>query len=83
MNDIARALGANIRQARCRQDLTQAQMAELIGMSVEMYGRMERGGLLPSMEMFVKLCRALGVQAGQLVGFPRLPPRLRLIRGGS
>jgi transcriptional regulator with XRE-family HTH domain len=81
MDDIARTLGANLRKARSRQSLTQAQMAELIDLPVQLYARMERGALLPSMQLFVRLCQVLDVSAGQLLGMPR--PRVRLARGGT
>jgi transcriptional regulator with XRE-family HTH domain len=81
MEDIARTLGTNLRKARCRQGLTQAQMAELVDMPVELYARMERGAMLPSMQMFVKLCHGLDATAGELLGMSR--PRLRLARGNT
>lgn len=81
MEEIARTLGTNLRKARCRQRLTQAQMAEFIDMPVELYARMERGALLPSMQMFVKLCRVLDARAGELLGMPS--SSLRAIRGSS
>lgn len=81
MEDIARTLGANLRKARSRQGLTQDQVAELIDLPVELYARMERGALLPSMQLFVKLCRLLEVAAGQLLGMSH--PRLQPIRRGA
>jgi|GEM_PF-678014 len=64
-----RRLGRNIRQARCRLGLTQEQMAERIDMAPEVYGRMERGHLMPRLERFVALCRALGESPDRLI-FP-------------
>jgi len=64
-----RRLGRNIRQARCRLGLTQEQMAERINMAPEVYGRMERGHLVPRLERFVALCRALGESPDRLI-FP-------------
>ena len=64
-----RRLGRNIRQARCRLGLTQEQMAERIDMAPEVYGRMERGHLVPRLERFVALCRALGESPDRLI-FP-------------
>jgi transcriptional regulator with XRE-family HTH domain len=64
-----RKLGRNIRQARCRLGLTQEQMAERIDMAPEVYGRMERGHLVPRLERFVALCRALGESPDRLI-FP-------------
>jgi transcriptional regulator with XRE-family HTH domain len=81
MEDIGRTLGANLRKARSRQGLTQEQMAELVDLPVELYARMERGALLPSMQLFVKLCRLLDVTAGQLLGMTR--PRFQSVRRGT
>ena len=81
MEDIARTLGANLRKARHHQGLTQAHMAELIDMPVELYARMERGALLPSMRLFVKLCHVLDAPAAQLLGMP--PPTLHPLRRGA
>jgi len=64
-----RKLGRNIRQARCRLGLTQEQMAERVDMAPEVYGRMERGHLVPRLERFVALCRALGESPDRLI-FP-------------
>jgi transcriptional regulator with XRE-family HTH domain len=64
-----RRLGRNIRLARCRLGLTQEQMAERIDMAPEVYGRMERGHLVPRLERFVALCRALGESPDRLI-FP-------------
>jgi DNA-binding XRE family transcriptional regulator len=63
-------LGRNIRQARCRLGLTQEQMAERIDMAPEVYGRMERGLLVPRLERFVAICRVLGEAPGRLI-FPQ------------
>ena len=81
MEDIARTLGVNLRKARCRRGLTQAQMADLIDMPVELYSRMERGALLPTMQLFVKLCHVLDAPAGKLLGMSGL--RLRPMRGSA
>lgn len=64
-----RKLGRNIRQARCRLGLTQEQMAERIDMAPEVYGRLERGLLVPRLERFVAICRVLGEAPDRLI-FP-------------
>jgi transcriptional regulator with XRE-family HTH domain len=63
-------LGRNIRQARYRLGLTQEQMAERIDMAPEVYGRMERGHLVPRLERFVAICRVLGESPDQLISPP-------------
>jgi transcriptional regulator with XRE-family HTH domain len=65
-----RTLGRNIRQARSRLGLTQEQMAELIDMAPEVYGRMERGHIVPRLERFVAICRVLGESPDRLISRP-------------
>lgn len=65
---LARHLGAGARAARKEAELTQADVAERIGVVTEVYGRMERGGLLPRLPKFRRLCRVLGLDANVLLG---------------
>jgi transcriptional regulator with XRE-family HTH domain len=63
-----RVLGANIRKARMRMGITQAQLAELLEMSPEVYGRMERGHIYPRVERLMDICEKLGVSSDGLMG---------------
>ena len=65
---LAVTLGAAARAARVRTGLTQADVAERVGISAEVYGRLERGTMLPSVGTLRKLCRALGTTADGLLG---------------
>jgi transcriptional regulator with XRE-family HTH domain len=65
---LKKILGANIREARVRLGLTQEQMAEMLDMSPEVYGRMERGLIFPRVERLVDICEKLGVSADQMLG---------------
>lgn len=60
-------LGVNIRNARLRRGLTQEQAAEQIGISPEVYGRLERGGIFPRVSRLLTICEKLGVSADQLL----------------
>ena len=40
-----------------------------MGVATEVYGRMERGHLLPSLPSLLRLCGALGIDANTLLGF--------------
>jgi transcriptional regulator with XRE-family HTH domain len=66
---LKEVLGPNIREARERLGLSQARLAELVEMSPEVMGRMERKKVLPRLERFVLLCRILGVRPDQMLGF--------------
>jgi transcriptional regulator with XRE-family HTH domain len=65
---LKKMLGANIRLARLRQGLTQEAAAELIGISTEVYGRLERGGIYPRVVRLMDICEHFKVSADQLLG---------------
>ncbi len=74
---LARHLGATARQARLLADMSQDDVAELVDLATEVYGRLERGKMLPSVPTLVRLCRALTVDANSLLGIistGELPP---------
>lgn len=60
-------IGDRIKEARKKQKLTQEQLAELLDISVEFVGQIERGLKLPSMHVFIKLIEALNVSADYLL----------------
>ena len=62
-------LGANMRTARQQLGFTQEHVAELLGISTEVYGRMERGTIFPRMERFMDLCEKLSVPPDRLLGY--------------
>jgi transcriptional regulator with XRE-family HTH domain len=73
---LAGHIGSVAREARTKAGLTQEQAAERIGVVTEVYGRMERGKILPSLPTLVRLCKALGIDANPLLGFSASrPPR--------
>ncbi|MFL5356113.1 helix-turn-helix transcriptional regulator [Archangium sp.] len=75
---LARYLGAAVRDARLRANMTQADVAYLVDIATEVYGRIERGGMLPSLPTFRRLCRALQADANKLLGLDvpaSAPPR--------
>lgn len=65
---LAKTIGAMAREARTRGRLTQEDAAELIGISVEFYARIERGTTLPSAPTLQRLARGLHVSADVLLG---------------
>ncbi|HYO68715.1 MAG TPA: helix-turn-helix transcriptional regulator, partial [Archangium sp.] len=74
---LARQIGAVAREARTRAGITQEEAAERVGIATEVYGRMERGNMLPSLPTLMKLCRALGIDANPLLGFSSSQPPAR------
>jgi transcriptional regulator with XRE-family HTH domain len=66
---LKKVIGPNILKARKRLGLSQARLAEMVEMSTEVLGRMERQQVLPRLERLVLLCRILGVSPDQMLGF--------------
>jgi transcriptional regulator with XRE-family HTH domain len=61
-------LGAVLREARLKIQWTQADVADRVGVATEVYGRIERGNLMPSVPNLRKLCMALRVDASAALG---------------
>jgi len=59
---------AVVREARKRATLTQADVAERVGLATDVYGRMERGNMLPSVLTLRRVCRVLRVDANVILG---------------
>jgi len=60
-----------LRDLREDHDLTQKNIADLLGTSQTMYARYERGASELPMRHFIRLCRFYHVSADELLGFPR------------
>ena len=62
------AMGKKIRRKRREMDITQEQLAALVGISTSFVGHIERGTRVPSIETLYRICDALGVSADYLMG---------------
>jgi transcriptional regulator with XRE-family HTH domain len=71
---LALHIGAVAREARLKAGLTQEEAAERIDVATEVYGRLERGNMLPSLPTLLRLCRALALDANPLLGFSSSQP---------
>ena len=60
-----------LRRARKARGLTQAKLAEKIQRTYNVISNLERGVQVPSADQIVKLCDALDVSAGWLLGRKR------------
>lgn len=65
---LAANVGEIAREARQRAGLTQADVAERVGLATEVYGRLERGRMLPSVPSLRRLCIALRTPSDTLLG---------------
>jgi transcriptional regulator with XRE-family HTH domain len=73
---LAGTIGTVAKQARTRAGLTQADVAEALGTHPEVYGRMERGEVMPSVPTLMRVCLTLGCGPNELMGFsPMEPPQ--------
>jgi transcriptional regulator with XRE-family HTH domain len=75
---LARMIGTAARLARERHGLTQAEVAQSLPMHHLVYGRLERGEMLPSVSTLWKLRAYLGVPADMLLGLRDLDPSVFL-----
>lgn len=74
-------IGRHLRKAREKQKLTQAKVAELLGIAENTYNYMERGKLAPSLKRIIQLCEIYDITPGsvlddcseQLIGNTQLP----------
>jgi transcriptional regulator with XRE-family HTH domain len=57
-----------VRSARPRWDLPPADVAERVGIATEVYGRLERGNMLPSVKTLRRLCLVLNCSSDVLLG---------------
>ena len=59
--DFKIAVGLRIKHARAAKGLSQAQLAEEAGRSIEAVSNLERGISLPPLERMEKICEILGI----------------------
>ena len=64
---LSKSLGDAAREARLKAGLTQADVAERIGVATEVYGRLERGLLMPSVPTLRRICLALHMSADAML----------------
>lgn len=66
---LSKFLGQRIKELRKRNGLTQAALAELIGMETTNLCKLENGGQIPKEENIEKIARALKVNIKDLFDF--------------
>ncbi|WP_309888874.1 helix-turn-helix transcriptional regulator [Archangium sp.] len=73
---LKKYVGKAARAARRHRGLTQAEVARRAMLAEGVYGRIERGGMMPSLPTVLRLCRVLKLDANTLLGFtaPTPPP---------
>jgi transcriptional regulator with XRE-family HTH domain len=61
-------LGSVAHAARMRAGLTRQEVARRVGVPLEVYSRIERGEMFPSIPTLRRLCVALGICSDELLG---------------
>lgn len=69
MSELKRNFGKRLRYLRRSRDLTQEQLAELVGRSVNFISILENGDSAPSFATIEKLANALNVEVADLFRF--------------
>ncbi len=64
-------LGENIRKARLKMGLTQAQLAEMLGKSDNVITNWEKGTNRPDADMIEKLCNILNISPNELLNWEK------------
>jgi transcriptional regulator with XRE-family HTH domain len=67
--NLQKKFGKRLRYLRRNRDITQEQLAELIGRTVQFVSLLERGEAAPSFETLEKLAEVLGVDVAELFKF--------------
>jgi transcriptional regulator with XRE-family HTH domain len=65
---LAASFARELKAARHARGWTQAELAERVGIAIEVCGRLERGATLPRADTLVRLAEALGVSTDLLLG---------------
>ena len=60
-----------LKQLRVEKNLTQEQVAKVIGVTKSCYSNYEQGLREPSLEIFIKLCKFFDVSADYLLGLEK------------
>lgn len=61
-------LGEEIRKARLQAHLTQEELAFRAGVSRQYVSLLELGQKSPTVDVLIRLCKAMGASAGEIVG---------------
>lgn len=75
MDDLLKALGSNLRQARLQQSLSQGELGYRIGIGYSSISLWESGVRAPSVIYLYRLCKTLGCSADELLSLRVAPHR--------
>ena len=72
---LRHALGDAARAARLRLGLTQAEVAKKVRLKSGVYGRVERGAMVPSVPTLRRICETLGLSSDTLLSIGAQAPK--------
>jgi transcriptional regulator with XRE-family HTH domain len=67
--DTSKQIGNNIKEIREKVKLSQVQVADKAGISVNYFARLERGEVNPSAEILKNIAKALDVKSSDILPF--------------
>ncbi len=67
--DFSKELAGNIRAARARADLSQAEVASKVGVNVSTFAKYERGDYIPGADKLLAISQVLGCPPNDLMGW--------------
>ena len=65
---LSQQIGRTVRKYRTNQNWSQARLAEMLDVSVDFLGLLERGKRLPAVPTLARIAGVLGASAGELLG---------------
>ncbi|MBR1908871.1 helix-turn-helix transcriptional regulator [bacterium] len=76
---LTKKFGKRLKEIRKRRNISQEELAELIGMEPNNISKLESGGHLPKKENLEKLCDVLEIEPKELFDFGHLKSKNELI----
>lgn len=67
--DFRKELAGNIRAARARADLSQAEVASKVGVNVSTFAKYESGDYIPGADKLLAISQVLGCPPNDLMGW--------------
>jgi transcriptional regulator with XRE-family HTH domain len=67
MKDDAKKLGENLKKIRTKKDITQTQLAEILGVDKSFVSNIENGKTNPTLSTITNLAQALNVSTNELL----------------
>jgi transcriptional regulator with XRE-family HTH domain len=67
MDTTAKEIGKKLKTARRAKDMTQTELADLVGLDVTSYARIERGEVNVSLDNFIKILKVLNLKLNDII----------------